>query len=94
MGFVWIIGTLSVCVIGPVYDGFDVLCVVWVYCLGSLEISSVAALGISVIGPHVMSNSPLMVDVACFSCVDMYNKNVGICNAVCFEWMLGNLCVV
>ena len=38
--------------------------------------------------------SPLMVDVACFSCVNMYNKNVGICNAVCFEWMLGNCCVI
>ena len=38
--------------------------------------------------------SPLMVDVTCFSCVDMYNKNVGIYNAVCFESMLGNLCVV
>ena len=38
--------------------------------------------------------SPLVADVACFSCVDMYNKNVGICNAVCFEWMFGNLCVV
>ena len=33
---------------------FDVLCVV--FYLGSLEISSVAALGISVIGPHMMSS--------------------------------------
>ena len=33
---------------------FGVLCVV--FYLGSLEISSVAALWISVIGPHVMSS--------------------------------------
>ena len=33
-----------------------VLCVVWVYYLGNLEISSVADLGVSVIGPHVMSS--------------------------------------
>ena len=41
--------------IGPVYDGL--MSCVWCGCiiLGNLEISSVADLGISVIGPHVMS---------------------------------------
>ena len=37
--------------------------------------------------------SPLMMDVACFSCDDMYNTNEGICNAVCFVWIIGNLSV-
>ena len=38
--------------------------------------------------------SPLMVDVAGSSCVDMYNKNLGTCNAVCCVWIVVNLNVV
>ena len=37
--------------------------------------------------------SPLMVDVAYFSCDNTYDKNVGICFVACFVWIIGCLCV-